>query len=270
VASGLRERVLTALPMAAVVLGVLLYLPPVVAVALVAVVFVGGAWEWAAFAGLRSPWQRALYVLAIAAAVAAGWGLSADAGRLACGLWVTLAWWGLVLAWLARAPGRGGRWAAALAGPLVLVPPAVSLARLVVIEPDGRELLLYLIVLVAAADIGAYFGGRALGRHKLAPLVSPGKTWEGFFAGLLLATAAAVAGAYLFGRPLGSWVGCCVVVALFSVVGDLGESMFKRRAGLKDSGHLLPGHGGLLDRIDSFTAAGPAFLLGLHALGLAP
>jgi len=267
VASGLRERVLTALPIAAVIIGVLLYLPPAVAVGLVAVVFLAGAWEWAGFAGLSSRGGRALYLLVIAAGMAVGWRLSADPRLLAGGLRLALAWWGLALAWLVLAPQRGGRAAAAAAGLLVLVPAAVSLARLVMLEPVGRELLLYLIILIAAADIGAYFGGRSLGKHKLAPRVSPGKTWEGFVAGMLAATAAGVAGAFLFQAPLGTWVGCCVLAAFLSVVGDLCESMFKRRAGLKDSGSLLPGHGGILDRIDSFTAAGPAFLLGLRALG---
>jgi phosphatidate cytidylyltransferase len=136
------------------------------------------------------------------------------------------------------------------------------------LEPDGRTLLLYLLVLIAAADVGAYFGGRSLGRHKLAPRVSPGKTWEGFIAGMLAAAAAAAAGAALFGAPIGPWIAVCVVTALVSVVGDLAESMFKRRVGLKDSSNLLPGHGGVLDRVDSLTAAGPMFLLGLHLLGV--
>ena len=123
--------------------------------------------------------------------------------------------------------------------------------------------------MVVAADVGAYFAGRAFGRHKLAPRVSPGKTWEGVCGGLLGARDHGCAG-----RPPGSGSArhpfsvVCGVVVLASIVGDLTESLFKRHAGLKDSGTLLPGHGGVLDRVDSVTAAAPVFLLGLERLGL--
>jgi phosphatidate cytidylyltransferase len=139
----------------------------------------------------------------------------------------------------------------------------------VLIEPQGRELLLFLLVLTAAADVGAFFGGRRFGRRKLAPAVSPGKTWEGLMSGMLAASLAAAGGAQLLGHPLLPWLGLCLGVAMISVVGDLVESMFKRRTGLKDSGSLLPGHGGVLDRIDSLTAAAPAFVLGRMAFGWA-
>jgi len=147
------------------------------------------------------------------------------------------------------------------------VPAAVGVGRLVLLDPRGQELLLFLLVLISAADIGAYFGGRALGKHKLAPRVSPNKTWEGFFAGMFAAGLAALAGGLMFHVPLGRWIFVCLAVALVSVVGDLLESMFKRQVGLKDSSTLLPGHGGVLDRLDSLTAAGPVFLLGLLTLG---
>lgn len=126
---------------------------------------------------------------------------------------------------------------------------------------SGALWLLYVMVLVWGADSGAYLFGKLFGKHKLAPKVSPGKTWQGFLGGL--ATAAVISWAY------GRWVGldvaprvlliCSVVAALASVLGDLTESMLKREAGIKDSGHLIPGHGGILDRIDSLTAAVPIF-----------
>lgn len=267
-ASGLRERIVTALAIAAVVLVVLTSLSAWVALPVIAVVFLAGAWEWAGFAGIRKPGQRAMYTAAIGVTAGLAWRLTGDPAHLVAFLRLIALWWLVAFLWLALASQKGRRLAAAVVGFPVLVPAAVGLARLALVEPHGQMLLLYLLVLIAAADVGAYFGGRALGRHKLAPRVSPGKTWEGFAAGMLAAAAAAVAGALIFGVPLWEWLALCVLVALVSVVGDLFESMFKRRAGLKDSGHLLPGHGGVLDRIDSLTAAGPTFLLGLYALGV--
>ena len=268
-ADTLRQRVLTALLLAALVIGVLFALPGSAAIAAIAVVMLAGAWEWAVFAGLRSFAGRAGYVALVALTIGALWSASDDGANLRTILTLTMLWWFAGFLWLLFAARRGGHVAAALAGIAVLAPPAVGLARLVMIEPRGRELLLFLLVLTAAADVGAYFGGRRFGRRKLAPAVSPGKTWEGLMAGMLAASLAAAIGARLLGQPLLPWLLLCLVVALMSVVGDLVESMFKRRTGLKDSGRLLPGHGGVLDRIDSLTAAAPAFMLGLLSLGWA-
>ena len=124
--------------------------------------------------------------------------------------------------------------------------------------------MLFLLLLVWAADIGAFFAGRSFGRLKLAPQVSPAKTWEGVLGGLGAAALVAAAGAWWFDLPRVAFLSLCLAVALISVVGDLTESMFKRYAGLKDSGSVFPGHGGVLDRIDSVTAAAPLFLLGLR------
>ncbi len=119
------------------------------------------------------------------------------------------------------------------------------------------------LAIVWAADVGAYTFGRWLGRIKLAPAVSPGKTWEGVSGGLLVAAAAAWIAAILIGLPAGALLALGVVTALVSVLGDLAVSVFKRNVGLKDTGTLLPGHGGVMDRIDSLTAAIPVFVLGL-------
>jgi phosphatidate cytidylyltransferase len=269
VPSGLRARVLTALLLAAAVVLILFWLPAGVAVLAVMVAVAAGAWEWAGLAGLPAPVARVGYTAAIGLATALAWGLTDTHEARIAFLWVAAAWWLVALAWLAAAPGRGGSRTAALAGFLVLVPAAVALGRLVTLEPNGQTLLLFLLVLIAAADVGAYFGGRRFGRRKLAPRVSPGKTVEGLAAGFAAAGLAAVAGANLLGFPVLPWLAVCLLVALVSVVGDLAESMFKRRAGLKDSGTLLPGHGGVLDRLDSLSAAGPVFLLGLYLLGVA-
>jgi phosphatidate cytidylyltransferase len=269
VPSGLRQRIVTALLLAGALVAILFWLPAAVAVAAVMLVVTAGAWEWAGFAGLTRAPERAAYMVAVGLAIAAAWWLTATPGALLALLFIALAWWLVAFAWIMKGAGRGGATGAAVAGFLVLVPAAVAIGRLVAIEPDGRELLFVLVILIAAADIGAYFGGRRFGRHKLAPRVSPGKTWEGFAAGVLAAGVAAVATGRLLGMPEPEWLIACVAVALLSVVGDLVESMFKRRVGLKDSGRLLPGHGGVLDRVDSLTAAGPAFLLALLLLGVA-
>ena len=128
----------------------------------------------------------------------------------------------------------------------------------------GAELLMFVFALVWAADTGAYFCGKNFGKHKLAPNVSPGKTIEGFIGGLVTAMLVAFAGSFFFAVSVenillffvASFITTCV-----SALGDLNESIFKREAGLKDSGNLLPGHGGILDRIDSLTAAVPIFAL---------
>ena len=123
--------------------------------------------------------------------------------------------------------------------------------------------MLFALVLVWVADIGAYFGGRRFGRVQLAPQVSPGKTWEGVLGAVLLSALVAIAGALWFHLPLGTFLALCLAVVGFSIVGDLTESLLKRFAGVKDSGTLFPGHGGVMDRIDSITGAAPVLFLGL-------
>lgn len=266
-ASGLRQRIVTALLLAVALVAVLFWLPAGFAVAAVMAVVAAGAWEWAGFAGLTRTPGRLVYLIAIMLAIAAAWQLTGTVQARHTFLVATGLWWLGALAWVVLAPGRGNPVTAAVAGFAVLVPAAVSLARLVLQEPGGQHLLFFLVALIAAADVGAYFGGRRFGRRKLAPRVSPGKTWEGFFSGFVGALLVAAVGGRLFGFFGLPWLAVCVVVVLASVVGDLVESMFKRRVGLKDSSTLLPGHGGVLDRVDSLTAAGPVFVLGLGLLG---
>ena len=268
--SALRARIATALLLAAVVIVVLVYLPPSVAAVLISVAVFFAGWEWAGFAKLRSVAARLAYASAIVIVLAAAEMLARDPAWLLLLLRAAALWWLVAFAWLALRARAGGPVAAGIVGFLVLVPAGLGLGHLVELRPNGQLLLLYLLVLIAAADVGAYFGGRTWGRRKLAPHVSPGKTWEGFACGMLAASAVGVLGTLLFEVPFWPWLFLCVLVALVSVVGDLTESMFKRHVGLKDSGTLLPGHGGVLDRIDSLTAAAPTFLLGLLVLGMQP
>ena len=124
---------------------------------------------------------------------------------------------------------------------------------------DGPALAMTLLVIVWAADAGAWFTGRRFGRTRLAPRVSPGKTWEGVAGGVAAAAAAGAAAAWWLGRSWAEILPAAVLASGASVVGDLFESVLKRRAGVKDSGRLLPGHGGILDRIDGLTAAAPVY-----------
>ncbi len=148
-------------------------------------------------------------------------------------------------------------------GLMVLIPCWLAINFIRNIPESGIYILLYLFVLIWGADSGAYFAGKLWGKTKIAPKVSPGKTWEGLGGALIVTLIITLGTLYGVHTPYRLWAFVClitVVTILFSVAGDLFESMLKRNAGLKDSGRLLPGHGGILDRIDSLTAAAPVFL----------
>jgi phosphatidate cytidylyltransferase len=261
----LRERVITALILAALVLLVIFLLPHAATMGALALLVVAAAWEWSAFPRFTQHSARVFYVAFVAACIAAAWLFGVDRAELDGLIYAALLWWVFALVWLATAPARVNRVTAALAGLLVLLPVWVALVRL---HDRGPQLLLFLILLVVAADVGAYFAGRQFGRNKLAPRVSPGKTWEGVVGGFAAAALMAALGVWWFNVDAPRFLALCIVVVVASIVGDLTESLFKRHAGLKDSGKLLPGHGGLLDRVDSVTAAAPVFLVGLERLGL--
>lgn len=262
----LKERVITALLLAAALLIVLFFASRDVGVVLFGLLLLVAAWEWAGLAMLRGPMQQAAFTLAIALLIAwLAW--QTPTGRMPDWLlWVQLACWGAAALLLLRFPLRISSPVAAMAGLIVLPLAWLTFAHLLKTRLYGPPWVLYLFLIVAAADVGGYFAGRRLGRVKLAPKVSPGKTWEGLLGGLALVALVGAAGAWWFGLPMPALVGLALAVAGISVVGDLGLSMLKRNAGVKDTGQLFPGHGGVLDRIDSLLAAIPLFVLGLHWL----
>ena len=272
---------ITALLLGALFLSGLFLLSPHVFAISVGLVVVYAAWEWSDMAGLPGWFWRAVYTLLmlVALIVVAGLtGFSIQTGlntAVVKSFLLTGCLWWLIAFFLVRGyPGNellwGSCWVRSIMGALVLLPTWVAVVALIHL-PNGSWLLLMAILIVVFADVGAYFSGRKFGRHKLAPGVSPGKTWEGFVGGLMANVGlAAVLGILL---PLsvrdGAWLLVVIVVtSCASVLGDLLESMVKRHRGIKDSGNILPGHGGVLDRVDSVTAALPVFSLFLLVTGL--
>lgn len=179
-----------------------------------------------------------------------------------------------VATWLVLSfPESAERWSATstklVIGLLILLPAWQGLV-LIKAMPLGNWLIMAVMVLVWGADIGAYFSGRKFGKRKLAPKVSPGKSWEGVYGGLLLSLIITAVVGLVRGWSVSEIVAAlfgAAMIVLVSVVGDLTESMFKRQSGIKDSSNLLPGHGGVLDRIDSLTAAVPLFAVLLWIAG---
>ncbi len=259
----LKERVMTAVIAVAALLLVLLVLPQAVAQVVVAALILAGGWEWSGFLGTQSTALRAGYVVFIAVLMAVVTWMAPEINGLV--FRVALVWWVCALVWTffypTAIPGVV-RW---FAGVLVLLP---LYEALVVLYLESPIVLLAALLIVWAADTGAFVAGKLFGRVKLAPKISPGKTWEGVIGGLLTVAVLAAAGAWLFDVRIAVLVPFCLAVACASIVGDLTVSMFKRTAGLKDSGSLFPGHGGVLDRVDSVAAAAPLFALGIGWTGL--
>ncbi|MCB1644507.1 MAG: phosphatidate cytidylyltransferase [Pseudomonadales bacterium] len=266
----LKQRIITALVLAPVVIGCVFFLPPAQFSVFVLMVLTIGAWEWANLAGLESA-MRWVYTAGMGALLGASlWLPGLPVMLLAVPFWMLAAWW--VVSYPANQQFWSSQTARIIIGPLLLLPPLHGLIALKA-SPESSFLILLLFFLIWGADIGAYFSGKAFGNRKLAPQVSPGKSWAGVYGGLL--TAILIAGAMtlwagtpdLF-TPAGALflLGCGVIVAI-SVLGDLTESMFKRFRGIKDSSGLLPGHGGILDRIDSLLSAAPWFALLLMLSG---
>lgn len=264
----LKQRIITALLLGLPVVAILLWLPPLLTIILFAMIVLLAGWEWTALAQLKLATTRGVYLLLLAIGIVLSWLYLRSAGPLHWLLQVALAWWFVALLWILFRPLSVPRGVAVVAGFLVLIPAWLSLALLHLQLPAGPQWVLFLFLLVVSADIGGFLFGRRFGHTKLAPRVSPGKTWEGVAGGMVLSMLIALGGAYWFDVPVASFLVLCFITVCVSIIGDLTESLFKRHAGLKDSGSLLPGHGGVMDRIDSITSAAPVFLSGLLYLGV--
>ncbi|MDO6682818.1 MULTISPECIES: phosphatidate cytidylyltransferase [unclassified Oceanobacter] len=273
-----KQRVITAMVLAPLMIIGIFFLPLKQFAIFIAAIATLGAWEWANIAGYERRWGRVAYALMVFVCLyASARLLRIHPDLLVYYLAVGALWWTVAFALVRRYPGGTSWWTSrpirGALGLCVLVPMWVGFMHLKV-QPHSSLLIVFVMLIVWGADTGAYFSGKRWGNSKLAPNVSPGKSWAGFWGGL--ATSAMVA--ILFGLGLDYWLRpmsqddywqlmlIAVITTVVSVLGDLVESMMKRHRGIKDSSSLLPGHGGVLDRIDSMAAAVPVFALCLHVL----
>jgi len=266
----LKQRIMTAVVLVPLFLIILFYSSAKLFGFLTALLTLGGAWEWSHLMGLQRSLVRLVYCLLIACL------LYAVNFIFEFYILLTAFLWWLIAAILIMTYAHTKHWwgknnfLRGAMGVMVLVPcwTAINLIRL---QQEGVYAVLFLFVLIWGADTGAYFVGKKWGKNKLAPLVSPGKSWQGFIGALFFSIVITLIVLTLSRTPFSLWLWAMMlslVTVIFSVEGDLFESMLKREAGVKDSGQLLPGHGGLLDRIDSLTAAAPIFAFGGWLLGM--
>ncbi len=265
----LKQRIVTALILAPIVIAGIFLLSDLYFALFVGLFIVVGAWEFADICGL-APIHRVFYAGLMLPVLFGAYFLSSEML-----LWIGFFWWCVAFVLVISYPDGvkfwGNVWQRSCIGFLVLVPAWIGLIQLKTHE-KSTFLILLLMFLIWGADVGAYFAGRAFGDRKLAPRVSPGKSWAGVYGGLGTAAVVALLAIWWENEMLtgSQWVlffFLCIFIVVVSVLGDLTESMFKRHRGVKDSSGLLPGHGGILDRIDSLLAAGPVYALSLTLIG---
>jgi phosphatidate cytidylyltransferase len=271
----MKQRILTGLILAPLAIAIILLSPTPLFAVITGIAWLLSAWEWTRLIEMRSLAQRAAAVLVVALALLGLWFVRGSEGWwLVIGMGV--AWWLIAFLWLrnfafAASPTSGNRARKMLAGLFVLIPSWTALIE-IHSHPDlGPSWTLLALIIVWAADTFAYFAGSRFGKTKLAPRVSPGKTIEGVW-GALIGTGIVIAiGGWFLderGWPLALLIVLALMAVIFSIVGDLFESLIKRQANVKDSGTLFPGHGGLLDRLDGVFAAMPLFAIGKTLIDL--
>ncbi|MCH8079182.1 MAG: phosphatidate cytidylyltransferase [Proteobacteria bacterium] len=268
----LEQRVITAMIFAGLVISAVIFLPTMLLAFVLAIIICVAAWEWAACAGFDASSYKISYVSVILLCLVA-------CLKFMDNQWIILivycgfVWWLIAVFLVIRYQmnknvNLSSRLLKAMIGGVILVPSWLSLI-LIHAKTSGVALVLFLFFLIWFADSAAYFSGRKFGSKKLASNVSPGKSWEGVYGALSISLLVGVSYVLYSEMQFTYAILFLVLVVLtvsFSILGDLVESMFKRMAGIKDSSHILPGHGGVLDRIDSLTSAAPVFLAGLWAM----
>lgn len=285
----LQQRIITAVVLAPLAIMAMFYLPLNTFSAVIMSVMAIGAWEWGPLMGFNNNRRRIAFVTATIILISAFWaylpienlwqdGQLNDLAIIV--LWLTVGWWLLSAMLTFLYPRCSKFWSShrsvrGIFGWLTLIPTWLAFVSLRSNEYafdayHGAQLIMFLFLMVWSADIGAYFVGKSIGKRKLMPNVSPGKTIEGFLGGVVFACILIGIAAYILEwnqtQIIKVLVVTCIITTV-SVLGDLNESMFKRQAGIKDSGTILPGHGGVLDRIDSLTATAPIYVLCYVYLG---
>ena len=268
----LKTRILTAVTMVLPIIVLLVFAPQPIPLLTGLALYTLASWEWSRLVpGITRGGRIGItvsYVILMLLVVFAIHKANSPGGdsyfmALDALLLVAMAWWVVATICVLKYPFSPPRWMIVLSGALIIVPAFSVLAQVNSVEWwNPAKLLILTFLLVWAADIGAYFVGRAVGKNKLAPSVSPGKTWEGLIGGLVLAMLVAAGLGVAYDQDLVRLLPLAAIVVLASVVGDLTVSLYKRHSGIKDMGKLFPGHGGVLDRFDSFSAAAPV----LHGL----
>ena len=286
----LKQRIITALILAPAAILAIFYLSLINFAAAMLVVMAIGAWEWGPLMGCANKRYRIAFVSVTSILIATLWYFLpldtlwdapkhlVDEANVV--LWLAVAWWLLSAGLTFLYPRFSKFWSShrsvrGLFGWLTLVPTWLAFMALrssdYQVDPyHGAQLLMFLFLMVWSADVGAYFVGKSIGKHKLLPNVSPGKTLEGFLGGVVFACVMVVVAGYFIDWTMAQYrivIPVTILITTISVLGDLNESMFKRQAGVKDSGTILPGHGGILDRIDSLTATAPIYALCYAYLG---
>lgn len=261
----LLHRILTAVPLALAVIWLILFQPTsVLLYVLLPISFVCGH-EWARLGGVQSSLWRLVFAALVS--VFSWFCIEYLSQYIYILLLLASVWWFAILFFLKTARPQLKEPAVSPKKLLVcfLLVPSTIVAMYVVHGMErGAEWLLYSMMLVWIADSGAYFSGKKFGKNKLAPNVSPGKTLEGLWGALFTTGIYAVLGGYYFDLTGAQWlvlVGMSLLLTILSVAGDLYESFLKREAGIKDSGNILPGHGGILDRVDGVLAVMPVFVV---------
>lgn len=264
----LLPRTLSAIVMAAFFIWSVFYLGNTGFMLMMGVVMLLASWEWARLSGVKSPISRVVYpvVLGVICFAVYKWKFEQSI------LYVAPILWAIALYWIMTYP-KPKLWrfpsSRLLFGVLILT---TTWSALVVLKQSDNFIVwvLLLMGLIWGADTGAYFSGKTFGKNKLAPKVSPGKSWEGAIGGLVFTQVGVALFSYLSHFSVQEWLILLLVgflTVFVSVLGDLTESLFKRHESLKDSSHLIPGHGGVMDRLDSLTAAAPVFVLLLTVFG---
>ena len=276
----LKQRIITAIILALIFITATVFLSSFSYSLFVTIVVLAASWEWCAFIGLAKQVAKVSYLATLGSMIIALYfflgivpeSLVINSYRAGIILGLGILFWVLTFFMLKGYPSNSDRWnnksKIALMGLMALIPTWVGIVQIKYLNPQGF-LLLGMVVVVAAADIGAYFVGKRIGKNRLAPSLSPNKTWEGVLGGFAACLLVGILLIWLLHSYLITLsnvqililVLLSLVVTLFDVIGDLLESMLKRNRDLKDSGKILPGHGGILDRVDGLLAVTPIFVL---------